>query len=1208
MIDAKALLADLKKLVTRLEDDLRERVSEHSEIDEHLRNEFRSAKEAGRTGQGYEAWRDEFLTQCAVAWILGTVFVRFLEDNELIETPRLSGPGERRQDALDQHTLFFQKHPTETDREYLLDVFGEIKKLPAAESLFDEKHNPLWTVGLSGDGATELLQFWQRVNPDTGTLDHDFTDPEWSTRFLGDLYQDLSESARKKYALLQTPEFVEEFILDRTLESAIEEFGFQEVRLIDPACGSGHFLLSAFHRLYERWAKTEPGTNPTELAQRALNQVYGIDINPYAIAIARFRLLLATLKVCEVMRLADAPGFKLNLGIGDSLLHGPRPGTQGARQQYLLDDDPLKHVYETEDAEELKRILGQRYHAVVGNPPYITVKDKALNAAYRERFASCYRVYSLAVPFIERFLDLARYPELGDRDVAGFIGIITSNSFMKREFGRRLVEQLIPKWDLTHVVDTSGAYIPGHGTPTVILFARSRQPRADTVRAVMGIRGEPRTPEDPAEGLVWCSIVNQMDEPGSESDFITVADTERVTFHAHPWTLSGGGTAELKVYLDAQATQAKLTLANLISPPIGRGARIAEEDAFIRTTSAKRRSSVAAEWFRGFLIGENIRDWSAADDAWVVYPYMGGDPPQSMLEKLWPWRTTLANRSTFQGKMADAGLKWYEYMQFTASAYETKLSIAFAFVATHNHFVLDRGGKVFNRSAPVIKLPPDATEDDHLALLGLLNSSTACFWMQQVFHNKGGPGGASSKDEKWHDFYEHDGTKLKKLPVPREFCVDVARSIDERGLLLGACSASALLENNVFSEDKFSEAEKQTMELLGQMISLQEELDWRVYTHFGLCDGSLVHRDDDTPPLRPGHRAFEIIAARRLSAGELNTRWFERTGAEPTTELPTDWPDAYRTLVERRIEAILGNQELALVEQPSFKRRWERASWQSQRDEALQKCLLDRLEMARYWKEPRLISCSQLGEQMRRDGAFVKAAELYRNTKDLDIASLIVQLVDDESVPFVSRLRYTASGIRKRDLWETAWGLQRLEDAIDSRTTLPGGHSERLAEHEARQKAKELGEIAVPPKYKSSDFGQIAFWRLRGKLDVPKERFISFPYCERAADPSPVLLWAGFNHLQQAQAIASYYLEMKEQEGWSADRLLPLLAGLMELLPWVKQWHNEPHPEHGERMGDYFEAFVQDEAQALDVTLEDIRTWEPPKKVGRGKRRKTRSA
>ncbi len=79
------------------------------------------------------------------------------------------------------------------------------------------------------------------------------------------------------------------------------------------------------------------------------------------------------------------------------------------------------------------------------------------------------------------------------------------------------------------------------------------------------------------------------------------------------------------------------------------------------------------------------------------------------------------------------GLMWYDYSMFSKDRVRTPLSIAFAFVATHNHFVLDRGGKVFNRSAPVIKLPAGSTEADHLALLGLLNSSTACFWMKQVF-------------------------------------------------------------------------------------------------------------------------------------------------------------------------------------------------------------------------------------------------------------------------------------------------------------------------------------------------------------------------------------------------------------------------------------------------------------------------------------------
>jgi hypothetical protein len=91
----------------------------------------------------------------------------------------------------------------------------------------------------------------------------DFTDPSWNTRFLGDLYQDLSEATRKRYALLQTPEFVEEFILDRTLTPAIHEFGYREVRLIDPTCGSGHFLLGGFHRLVDRSGRTTAaGTQP----------------------------------------------------------------------------------------------------------------------------------------------------------------------------------------------------------------------------------------------------------------------------------------------------------------------------------------------------------------------------------------------------------------------------------------------------------------------------------------------------------------------------------------------------------------------------------------------------------------------------------------------------------------------------------------------------------------------------------------------------------------------------------------------------------------------------------------------------------------------------------------------------------------------------------------------------------------------------------
>ena len=117
---------------------------------------------------------------------------------------------------------------------------------------------------------------------------------------------------------------------------------------------------------------------------------------------------------------------------------------------------------------------------------------------------------------------------------------------------------------------------------------------------------------------------------------------------------------------------------------------------------------------------------------------------------------------------------------------------------------------------------------------------------------------------------------------------------------------------------------------------------------------------------------------------------------------------------------------------------------------------------------------------------------------------------------------------------------------------------------------------------------------------MPKERFVSYPHCERDGDPSLVVGWAGWDHLQQATALAAYYDRMKTREGWPPDRLVPLLAGLDQLVPWLAQWHNEVDPEYDLRMGDYYRDFVRDEAQALGLTLEAVRAWQPPAKAKGG--------
>lgn len=145
-------------------------------------------------------------------------------------------------------------------------------------------------------------------------------------------------------------------------------------------------------------------------------------------------------------------------------------------------------------------------------------------------------------------------------------------------------------------------------------------------------------------------------------------------------------------------------------------------------------------------------------------------------------------------------------------------------------------------------------------------------------------------------------------------------------------------------------------------------------------------------------------------------------------------------------------------------------------------------------------------------------------------------------------------------------------------------------------------EIDVPPRYVSKDFQSSNYWRLRGKLDVPKERFVSFPHCGPDGDQTTLTTWAGFDHRQQAKAITTYYTDRKANAGWEKARFIPLLAGLLELLPWLKQWHNEPDAD-GHNWAEVIEGFIDDEARELGLTVEQIRAWTPPASSGKGGRK-----
>jgi hypothetical protein len=454
--------------------------------------------------------------------------------------------------------------------------------------------------------------------------------------------------------------------------------------------------------------------------------------------------------------------------------------------------------------------------------------------------------------------------------------------------------------------------------------------------------------------------------------------------------------------------------------------------------------------------------------------------------------------------------------------------------------------------------------------------------MKQVFHNKGSTvdqSGARQTTAPFENFYEFDGTKLKKFPLPARSPTASAQRLDELAAELSESLPGTIAEAGSPARLLLDNAHRRVDDLRRLMVSVQEELDWRCYFLYGLTSKDVSLAPEKAPPIEKGERAFEIALARRMVAGEVETSWFERHGSTPITELPERWSESYKRLVERRLELIESDRFINLVERPEYKRRWNWDDWDDLEHDTLQGWLLDRLEAESLWSDGRIKSAAEVADWVRTDTEFVQVAGLYAKSPEVDLTELVGKLVANEAVPFLAAWRYTEPGLRKRAEWEKTWALQRREDA-----------------------GEDLGDIPVPPKYAKTDFRSGVSWSLRGKLDVPKERFVSYPGLNRDTDPTLLIGWAGWDHLEQATALAELYEQRRTVDAWQTDQLLPVLAGIDELVPWVIQWHNDPDPASGQRLGDFFNDFVAAECHTLGIPRNNLTNWQPPNKTNKRKK------
>jgi hypothetical protein len=1153
----KALLKDLQKLEKRIADAHIARV--RGDAGEQARlAALHAAAEVGGRADDYVAMQAR---KSAVQFLLRTVYVRVLEDLGTLEPVRIRGGwGEEAFRAI---------APALGKRAYFEFIFRDLAQdfpvlfmrganeldLPAEDLCRDA-----WALWHKEDGRGNILYDWRPVEADGGAASFD-------SRFLGDLYQDLDAEVRKRYALLQTPVFVERYILDKTLTPALVEFDpavlrtrGETFRVLDPTCGSGHFLVGAFHRMAAYWEGK--GLGKWEAAERALESVWGCDINPHAVDIASFRLLLEVRGRTGVNDLDRLAGLTLNLAVLDSLIPWERSNSLFPAM------DRLSKYATSQERKENAAFFGQAFHVVVGNPPYIRPKDKQKLEDYKEFWPqSAAGRYALSAPFAERILTM------GVR--GAFSGQITANSFAKRSFGKPLIEKVLPTIDISRIVDSSGAYLPGHGTPTVILFGRQRRPMDLYLWAILGKRGEPRRPADPASGLVWNEIASSQDVESDASAFVTITRAERASFASHPWSLGGGLSRDVA----STAELAGETLGDR-RPVIGNATQLKGDDLYFAPPPSVRRDASCPSI--KLVEGEFVRDWEFADSRTIPYPYEYGTKhalalPMSSgtLRHFWRFRTSLFARPSVGFRTVRArGLLYYEF-PFYAPQTVRGMSIPFAFVASGNQFVLSRGGLLFKQSAYSVQLPSSATLDDHLDLLGLLNSSTLGFWMKQVFHDK------RLQGEDWETFFEYDATKLQKAPlatVDRDTRLNLARALDDTARQRAAFLPAALLATGTWSpadlRARLDHARARYRELTLRMSALQDELDWLTYGSYKLIDPVETVPPDAIEPLAPGHRPFEILFARTDDDADPDEKsaWWSRHGHDRVTEIPAHYSPAHRARLQARMDLIEADPRLQLLEAPAYKRRWQTPDLAKAEKEDAESWLLDRLEdlfapksdqsrhsAAGELTEPKPYRLEAVVAAWQRDPRVAAVAGVWTGSgAATDLTLVAEKLLSKNAIPDNLYRVYTAEGLLKLGEWKRVWALQDQEDAKVAQLIDPSTNAPLLDEA-----GKPTNTIPLPPKFDKADF-QADYFATRGKLNVPRERFIAF------TDLRPTRYgWNGWRDRERALAqVEAYTLAETDPElplpvPTSADprRCGPTL-GLWESLPDVKRWASAD--EHAE--------------------------------------------
>ncbi|MCU0872099.1 MAG: Eco57I restriction-modification methylase domain-containing protein [Pirellulaceae bacterium] len=637
-----------------------------------------------------------------------------------------------------------------------------------------------WTLGLTIDDAVlkEIIRklYYPESPYEFSVLGADILGQVYE-QFLGKVIRltpghravvEDKPEVKKAGGVYYTPTYIVEYIVKNTVGKLLEgktafeaagrtptwkpAKGGRPLRALDPACGSGSFLIVAYQHLldwYRDWfVADDPSRHKDRIYQTKqgqwrlttverkrilLDHIYGVDIDPQAVEVTKLSLLLKVLEAenkesIELQRRLfhqrALPDLADNIKCGDSLIG---PDFYQGKQLDLFDEDERLRINVFDWQSEFSQIMKPGgFDAVIGNPPYIRIQAmKEWAPVEVEFYKKCYSAasqgnYDIYVVFVERGVSLL--------NAAGRLGFILPHKFFNAEYGGPIREMLSRGRHLAHIVHFGAQQVfPRATTYTCLLFldkSGSRQcdfvsvpDLAAWIQTGAGVRGD--IVAEKINGVVWN---------------FTVGEGANLVERLKGMPAKLGDLADIFVGLQTSADD--VFIMDFVSQT--------SRTLRLRSRSLDAEVTLERELFHPLVSGEDVQGYEPLPERqFILFPYELSDAgvrllPLEEIEDRWPKtakylqqnRKQLEDREKGRMKRGD----WHGYIYLKNMKRQGHVKICVPRLVDRLCAGWDGDGSHFLDNVDVggVTLKPAYTNADLRYLLALLNSKLLGWFFPHV--------------------------------------------------------------------------------------------------------------------------------------------------------------------------------------------------------------------------------------------------------------------------------------------------------------------------------------------------------------------------------------------------------------------------------------------------------------------------------------------